>query len=331
MSGVRRANRQDVAERAGVSTAVVSYVVNGGPRPVAPATRDRVLAAMAELHYRPNASARALSLAKTNVLGLLMTDITNPYFSEFAAHFQGMANAAGYSLMIANTGQDGARELAEVDAVLSHEVDGIVAYGVQHPETLNRLAESGVRLVSMDWHLTHEQVPTVAVDDYTGAQEAIKHLQGHGHANVGFIAGFNDPTMRTQAWEDAMQPVLGDRLDTFVEAGAFTRQGGFDAALRLLGRPDPPSALFVATDVQAFGVLAAAERLGLSVPGDLAVVSFDGTTASAFTSPPLTAIQLPMAQIAEHCLRKLVAPSDSFELHTTVPHKLEIRRSCGCR
>jgi LacI family transcriptional regulator len=326
---VTRANRQDVARLAGVSTAVVSYVVHGGPRPVAPATRDRVLAAIDQLNYRPNASAQALKLLKTYVLGLLMTDITNPYYSEFARIFQDLSYEAGYAVMIANTGYDAAKESAELQTLLAREVDGIATWGVQKDESLEVLASSGIRTVSMDWHINREEVPSVAIDDYGATRDAVEHLLSHGHERIGFVGGFKDRTMREQSWRDTMLPLLGDDMEGFAEWGEFSRDGGYHAAIRLLDRKDRPSAVFVSSDVQAFGALRAAQVLKLNVPEDLAVISFDGTVASAFTSPPLTAIQVPLEQIARHCLRKLIA-REIFELHTTVPHHLEIRSSCGC-
>lgn len=327
---MERANRVDVATLAGVSTAVVSYVVNDGPRPVAEATRKRVLAAMEQLNYRPNASARALKLAKTYVLGLMMTDITNPYYSEFARIFQDLAYEAGYALMIANTGHDSEKETAELNSLLSREVDGIAAYGVRKEETLERLVTSGVRMVSMDWHMTREEVSSVVIDDYGATRMAIEHLRGHGRERIGLIGGIGDHTRRERAWRDALSPVIGDECERLVEWGEFTSDGGYRAALRLLDRPDRPSAVFVSSDVQAFGVLRAAKVLRLDVPDDVALVSFDGTTASAFTSPPLTTVQVPFERVARHCLQKLTAPPGSFEHHTTVEHHLEIRSSCGC-
>lgn len=326
---VTRTNRQDVARLAGVSTAVVSYVVNDGPRPVAEATRERVLAAMKELNYRPNQLGRALKLSKTDVLGLLMTDITNPYYSEFARIFQDLAYEAGYAVMIANTGYDAAKEAAELKTLLAREVDGIAAWGVQKGDSLDVLLSSGVRTVSMDWHISREEMPSVAIDDYGAVREAVEHLRSHGHGVVAYIGGYNDRTMREQAWRDAMKGTLGDAANEYAEWGEFSRDGGYHAALRLLDRRDRPTAVFVSSDVQAFGVIRATEVLGLSVPDDVALISFDGTLASRFTSPPLTAIQVPFEAIARHCLRKLTEPDGTFELHTTVPHALVLRESCG--
>jgi LacI family transcriptional regulator len=326
-----RANRNDVARLARVSVAVVSYVINDGPRPVAAATRERVLAAMEELRYRPNASARALKLARTNVLGLVITDITNPYFSELALHIQERAHALGYGLMIANTGQDQAKGSAELHNMLAREVDGIAVYGVTNPETFDVIARADVRVVSMDWDLTVPNVPSVGIDDYGASRQAVEHLISHGHDEVGFIAGTGDLTLRQQSWADTMATrCSADRIDSLRAVGEFSRLGGYLAALDLLQRPSPPRAVFVSSDVQAFGLLRAAQHLGLSVPKDLAIVSFDGTDASAFTFPSLTAIQLPLDEIAKHSLAKLTSRELDGQMHVTVPHKLVVRESCGC-
>ncbi|MFD2795222.1 LacI family DNA-binding transcriptional regulator [Promicromonospora vindobonensis] len=326
-----RANRDDVARLAGVSTAVVSYVINNGPRPVAQATRERVLAAMDELSYRPNASARALKLARTSVIGLLMSDITNPFFSEFAMFLQGQAHARGYGLMIANTRQENAEETAELQSMLARGVDGIAVYGARRPETLSAIVRSGVRAVSMDWHLTASDVPSIGIDDYGATTQAVEHLLGHGHSEVAFIAGTDDLTLRVRAWSDTMRTrCTPERLAQLRVTGDFTREGGYDAATTLLELPDPPRAIFVSTDVQAFGALAAVRDLGLSVPADVAIVSFDGTNASAFTSPPLTAIRIPQDRIAQLCIEKLTSVPSAEPMHSTFPHELVIRESCGC-
>jgi len=199
-----RARREDVARLAGVSDAVVSYVLNGGPRPVAEATRARVLAAVAELRYRPNASARALRLARTNVLGLLIADITNPYFSEFALRVQDRAYARGYGLMIANNGEDGDKATGELRNMLGGEVDGIAVYGVRTPEILKTIVSAGMKVVLLDWHLTDPNVPSVSIDDYGATRQGVEHLVWHGHREVGMIAGRDDLSRRQQAWSDTM-------------------------------------------------------------------------------------------------------------------------------
>ncbi|WP_239065878.1 LacI family DNA-binding transcriptional regulator [Microbacterium hibisci] len=326
-----RANRTDVARLAGVSTAVVSYVLNDGPRPVADATRQRVLAAVEQLGYRPNASARALKLSRTDVLGLMVDDITNPFFSEIAAHVQRFAHQHGYGVMIGGEHREGVEQTTELQNMVAREVDGIAIFGARRQETLTSIARAGIKVVSMDWNLTAAEIPSVGIDDYGATRQGIDHLLWHGHEEVAFIAGTHDVSLRRRAWIDAMTPRCSpERLEQLQAAGDFTREGGYAAAKQLLERPDRPTAVFVSSDVQAFGALRAVQQSGLRVPQDIAMVSLDGTNASAFTCPSLTAIQLPLETIARCSVEKLISES-SGDLHLTVPHALVIRESCGCQ
>jgi LacI family transcriptional regulator len=326
-----RANRQDVARLAGVSTAVVSYVVNNGPRPVAAATRARVLAAMEQLAYRPNAAARALKLARTNVIGLAVNDITNPFFAEFASYLQNIAYESGYAVMIANIGQDGSWESSQLQSMVDREVDGVIAFGLHSSSTLSSLKAAGVAIVSMDWAMHDESISAVTIDDYAATRTALDHLSAHGHDEVAFIGGLGDLTSRHRSWQDAMrQRVSPPRLAELQERDQFNERGGYQAALRLLdGRRATPTALFVSSDVQAFGVLRAAYELKVSIPDDLAIISFDGTVASQFTCPALSAVQLPLESMAIHSFGMLVDRDRYPESRTTLPHTLVIRESCG--
>jgi LacI family transcriptional regulator len=326
-----RANRRDVAKLAGVSTAVVSYVINNGPRPVAAATRERVLAAMGQLAYRPNAAARALKLARTNVIGLAVNDLTNPFFAEFAGYLQNIALEAGYAVMIANIGQDGAWETGQLQSIVDREVDGVIAFGLRSSGALETLQASGLSIVSMDWAMHDESVRAVTIDEYAATRTALDHLIEHGHDEVAFIGGLGDPTLRHQSWQDVMRSRTSPRrLKEIQEQDEFNERGGYQAALRLLdGKRQRPTALFVASDVQAFGVLRAAYELHLSVPGDLAIISFDGTVASQFTCPALSAVELPLESMATLSFQKLIDRDGHLEPRTTLPHRLVVRESCG--
>ncbi len=334
MTTAGRATQDDVARRAGVSTAVVSYVVNGGPRPVAPSTRDRVRRAMDDLGYRPNASARALKLARTGVLGLLVPDIGNPFFSQFAKHVQEVAHAQGHALILGDTGLEPDREAAQLSSILERGVDGVIVFGIRDPSVVRTLTSSGVAMVSMDWQLKAGGVPTVVADDYGAAVVAVEHLVGHGHREIGYVGGPDDleiSHIRQQAWVNVVEPLVGPaRLAELQRFAPFTRRGGYSATTALLGdRETRPSALFVSSDVQAIGALHACDELDLGVPDDVAVVSFDGTEDSEFSSPPMTAVQLPLELMAERAVATLLGERGST-IHSTVPHRLVIRRSCGC-
>ncbi|MFS0894781.1 LacI family DNA-binding transcriptional regulator [Microbacterium sp. 179-I 3D3 NHS] len=327
---MKRANRVDVARLAGVSTTVVSYVVNNGPRPVAEATRERVLDAMRQLSYRPNANARALKLSRTNVIGLLVRDLTNPYFSELARDLQEYAHRAGYALMIGNAGHGGVEETAELQNLLSREVDGIAIYGVHRDETLQAITSSGARVVSLDWHFEKTPVPSVGVDDYGAARDAVQHLLDHGYSDIGLIAGRDEGDLREAAWADTLAPYVSpDRLDELRAYDDFSLRGGYRAAEKLLDSSHAPSAIFASSDVQALGAMRALHARGVRIPEEVAVISIDGTEASEFAVPSLSAIQLPLDEIAEYVARTLTSSDDAPSRHTFA-HTLVRRESCGC-
>lgn len=329
-----RATRDDVAKLAGVSSAVVSYVLNDGPRPVAAATRERVLEAVQSLGYRPNASARALSLSRTGVIGLLVPDISNPFFSEFAKHVQEVAFEADYSLTIGNTDLDPEREAAQVKSILQREIDGLIVFGIRDPATLRELVSSTVPLVSMDWQLQDAAVPTVVADDYGAAREAVEHLVGHGYSDIGYIGGPQDLRVfntRQQAWEDVVGPLVGPaRLDELHWHGPSSRRGGYEAGLKIFASGPQPRAVFVSSDNQAIGFLRAAREHGVDVPSDLAIASFDGTEDSEYSAPPLTVVQLPLSTMAKHAVHKVLGKAGPLSIHSTVRHTLIVRQSCGC-
>lgn len=331
---MNRPTRREVAERAGVSTAVVSYVVNDGPRPVAPTTRAKVLAAIADLGYRPNAAARALKLSRTNIIGLLITDIRNPFFSEFAKLFQDLLHQRGYSVTIGNTELDPDLEQSQIDAMLAQEVDGVVSFGLTSTEHLERLLHQGMPVVSMDWRIREGPIPTIAVDDYGATQLAVRHLMADGYQEVAFIGG---PELsgiagaRIQAWRDVVNEVgiAAARLPHIQAFGEFSRRGGWEAMMTLLTQQDRPAAVFISSDVQALGALHACRQLGLRVPEDVAIVTFDGTEDSAFSAPPLSVIQLPLRAMAEQAVEAVLGLGEGPALHLTLPHSLSARASCG--
>ncbi|GAA1662840.1 LacI family DNA-binding transcriptional regulator [Fodinicola feengrottensis] len=322
------ATRKNVAELSGVSGAVVSYVVNGGPRPVSAQTRERVLAAMQELNYRPNAAARALRLRRTNAIGLILPDISNPYFGEFAKAIEDAAFDRGFALILGNSSNDPDREAAQLDSFIDRQVDGLLVISVRRHAELSIVRDAQIPLVVIDQPEKGVDLPTVVIDNYRGARAAVEHLRSHGHRRIGLIGGpplLPGSRARQAGWRDALNEI-GDGQG--VQAVApFTRLGGLEAGLQLLSGPDRPSALFVSSDIQSIGVLRACAQLDLRVPDEVALISFDGTQAAEFTAPPLTVIHQPVDLIATAALDMLLAPTAQ---HKVVPYTLIPRASCGC-
>lgn len=325
----RPPTRTDVAVRAGVSSAVVSYVVNNGPRPVAAATREKVLAAMAELGYRPNAVARALRMRTSQAVGLVVPDVSNTYFGALARELSMQAFSAGYALLLGDANNDAARERAQIESLISHQIDGLIVVGLD-PDSNADVA--GTPTVYLD----RRNVPgqrCITVDDHSGGMLATRHLIGHGRRRIAILSGpFGAPgaDRRMDGWRNALAEAGLPHDDSLIARSEFSRPAGFAAGLDLLRRDTPPDAVFVTSDVQSLGLLTACRQTGIRVPEDLAVISFDGTADAVYSDPPLTAVEQPVARIAEAALQAVLGEGPATTVGPPIPVYLVIRDSCGC-
>jgi LacI family transcriptional regulator len=332
---LRRATRKDVAQLAGVSDALVSYVMNKGPRPVAAGTRTRILEAIAELNYHPNVSARALRLQRTEVVGLIVPDISNPFFSEFAKALQDQCFTHGYALIVADSSYEShSGKGVQVQALLERQVEGIIDYDVLLAEGSSLLADAHVRLVSMAYGVDGPRVNTVGIDDYLASIEAVRHLASHGHKRIGYVSGpKNVPISRVRyrGWRDALAELSLPNDKSLVVNTTITRAGGAAGVQDILMRPDAPTALFVASDLQSMGALYGLHVMGLEVPNDVALISFDGSQETEFSVPPMSVVQQPIVELARMAFRQLLdGASGHPPTRTIIPHSLVLRTSCGC-
>ncbi|MFC5664419.1 LacI family DNA-binding transcriptional regulator [Kitasatospora misakiensis] len=345
------ATRQDVALLAGTSPSVVSYVLNNGPRTVAPATRERVLAAVKELDYRPNAVARSLRLSHTMTLGLVVPDAANPFFAELARALEDHAWAAGYTLLVGNTVDDPDREAGYIRTFLDRQVDGLVLIPAQGDQPWRtELARSGVPTLVFDRALDGAGISQVLVDNVLGAQQATEHLLAHGRRRVGCVAGplgIHPTVDRVVGWRRALEQAglkagTGSGGRTGWEAcpdaapllhGSFGLLDGYRSGRALLSRDRSVDALFVTSDEQAAGVLRAATELGIRVPEDLALVSFDGIAGGAYTIPALSTMRQPVEELGRTAIARLLDRMKAPDLPITrdvLPVTLLARGSCGC-
>ena len=312
------ATRADVAAMAGVSPAVVSYVLNNGPRPVSAEARARVLAAVEAFDYRPNAIAAALRGGSTRAIGLLIPSTVNPYFAELADAIEGELYTSGNLLSVGIT-DDAARERVHLRSLIDRRVDGIILISSRSLASVERRKETPP-IVVVDRVADAEQsrgVSSVHVDNVADSAYAVEHLQGWGHRLIGCVAGpWPNPTCgeRVQGWRQQQEAVGAPSGDELVAHAEFTADGGAEATYALLG-PDArainvhgtrPTALFVSSDAQAHGVLHACAELGLRVPEDVSIVSFDGTQSARFTTPPLTTMRQPIQSMGATAARLLL-------------------------
>ncbi|MGW4798522.1 LacI family DNA-binding transcriptional regulator [Nonomuraea sp. NPDC004297] len=317
----------DVARRAGTSTAVVSYVINDGPRPVAAATRARVLAAAEELGYRPNRIARALRSRTTGVVGLVLADALNPYFGALARHVEQALAGYGRLMLIGNAGYSAERQRHLVERFLAAQVDGLViasadADGAADVAALARTP--GVPAVYLHNGPATGDTPLVTADNEHAVRAALAHLRAHGHRDIAFLAGPRDTGpvgRRREVWESAAGPGAALLRCAYSRAEA-------DALIRRLAARDAvPRALIAATDEQAIGVLSGACAAGIPVPGRIAVIGLDGTPDSAHTAPSLTVTGQPLEAMARQAVDLLLGRAAPAPLP---PATLVTRRSCGC-
>lgn len=314
--------RNDVAEYAGVSTAVVSYVVNEGPRKVAPETRERVLEAIRALGYRPNATARALRMGTTRTFGLITPDGGNPLFAELAKAIDREAASRGYVVLQTSTDGDPATERAKIAELLMRQVSGLLLVA---PHEDPDLTDAEVPAIAIN-----RVLPTVSSVRPTyreGARQGVEHLIGHGHQVVGLVIGGTGRPERELGWQDALESA-GLPQGPIARA-TFSREGGYTAAKDLLRAVPRPTAIFASSDLQAIGILRALHESGLRVPEDVAVVAFDGTPETEYTWPPLTVVRQPLELVAQEAVRRLIEGEEAVEA-VALPTELILRRSCGC-
>ena len=334
--------RDEVARAAGTSSAVVSYVVNGGPRSVSPETRQRVLDAVDRLGYRPNALARALRSASSRVLGLVVPDITNPFFAELALAIERAAFQRGYTLFLGNAMHDDGRQAGYLTSFADHQVRGILLIGAESssrglpPATKAALQGNAVPTVFLDRVPPGVGGVRLSVDNRQGAYEATTHLVRHGHTAIGRLSGpsrLSSTRDRDKGWTSALTDAAIDPQDQVLVRADFDRYAAYEAALELFARPVQPTALFVHSDEQAIGVLHAAVTCKVRIPEDLAVVSFDGIRESALIHPSLTTVQQPLELAAERAVELLIegiTTGDSKATNESLPVSLVVRESCGC-
>lgn len=315
---------QDVARAAGTSPSTVSRVLTGNA-PVADETRVAVLQAIEKLNFRPNLVARSLKLRQTHSIGLLINDILNPFYGAPAKGVEDRVGPSGYAVMFCNTNEDPIRELNYLRMLHDKAVDGIVlAPTGGNVAELEALRTAGVAMVQVDRRLPDLQTSSVVLDNETGAFEATRHLIAQGHSRIGLVTyaiGQMTVVERERGYRRAM---VGAGLPA---RAADSWRVGFDIndiparVARLLKASPGISALFVANNRIAIGVLRALDELGLSVPEDIALVVFDDIELFEFSRPTITAVLQPsyaMGQKAAELLLEQLTSSGPAPLQTSV-------------
>lgn len=324
--------RSDVAKAAGTSVAVVSYVINNGPRPVAEATRQRVLAAIQQTGYRPNAVARALASGSTKTFGLIVPNIANPFVASMAHVLLQESLNHGHVMLLGDAGDDRQRELELIQGLLNRQVDGLFYTSVDRHPYIDVIQASGTPLVMLDRIEPRPGVSMLCVNEREAARQVTAHLLSHGYQQVGMISGPREMLNaqdRIQGWRDAMAQYGLTVDEALIFPAGYSRQGGYDAGQRMVASGRVPRALFTSNEGQAIGCIRALSEHGLRVPHDVALVCFNGTEQSAFHVPTLTTVRQPLREMARSAIAMLKNGHGEAQL-AEFPHHLEIGESCGC-
>jgi LacI family transcriptional regulator len=333
------ATLKEVAKRARVSIGTVSNVITGSV-PVSPVRRARILEAIRRLGYHPDHVARSLRMRRTRMLGMVITDITNPFFSQMVRGAEDAALKHNYLLLIFNTDDHVDRERQGLAVLQGRRVDGVLLVVAPARETASHIAETlaaGTPVVCLDRIPRGARVHSVTVDNVRGARECVHHLLERGHRRVAILTGslwLQTARERLRGYKEALKQAGVPVDPALIQEGDFRVESGYALARELLSRPRPPSALFTSNGLMAIGVLKAAAELRLRCPQDVAIATFDDLPVAEILRPTLTSVAQPAYLIGYKGAELLIQMIESKKkpkapVRIKLPTELRIRESTG--
>lgn len=294
-------NMRDIAKLAGVSSATVSNVIHGSSV-VRPETAARVRKVIDETRFVPNGSAATLKYGRSSSYGLIIPDITNPFFPEFIRSFEGILANNSQDMFLATTDLHVSRMQQTIRRMLIRQVDGVVLLAAEiETEPIEALIHHRVPLVTMDRRVVGPGLSDVMIDYVSGMRHAINHLRDLGHLRIAYIGGSSGLTIsdhRISAFHEAMSDAGLSLRPEYIRAGNYRVTGGEFCMEELLNLKRPPTAVMSANDLTAIGALRTLRRRGFSVPEDFSIVGFDDIDLSDIIHPPLTTLRLSRQELA---------------------------------
>lgn len=330
MARKRNATLSDIALSIGVAPMTVSRVVNGTGY-VSDKTREKVLMAVKEMSYRRNGLARNLKRQRTDTVGLVLGDISNPYSTEIANAVRESLAVRGYNLFICISEHSAKEDIGAFESLVDHNVDGLIVAtrsNKEGDERLAAIADSNLPVVVVGRDFHHNNVDYVSADNLRGGFEATQHLIDLGHNRIAFIgAGYESRSSlkRLQGYLNALEKhrieiderlITGRKESVSDVPGYSTEKIGYEGMKRLLSLPRPPTAVFARNDFTAVGAMSAIKDARLSVPGDVAIVGFDDTPLAMHMMPALTTVRQPMrlqGQLAAEMLFRRISNDEMFD------------------
>lgn len=324
---------KEVAKKAGVSVSTVSHVVNG-TRFVSEDLRNKVLPVLNSLDYQPNRLAMGLRKKSSSAIGLIVADITNPFFSEIAWRIENLCNQKNYSVMLCNTNGSPAKEDFYLNRLSEWQVDGIIMVSSSTPAGhLHTFNKPEMPLTLIDIDSPGYEMDSISVDNYSGGKLASQHLASLGHKRIACISGSIETRYnqgRLNGFRDGLQEAGIDIDETLIARADFNTFSGVNVANQLLEMKDRPTAIFACSDLLAYGVMKSAYLRGLIIPDDLSIVGFDDIFLSPYMNPPLTTIRQPIPELCEEAVNCFLTrkedPGKASRMIKLTLH-LEIRES----
>jgi LacI family transcriptional regulator len=332
----RKTTLADVAERAGVSTSTASRALNGHAG-LAPATRAAVQDAAASLNFQPSALARSLRTQQTFTVGFVVPDVSSPFYAAALKGAQGRLEQAGYHVMLMDANQDVERELAAVETLLSHQVDGLLVASAGMPRAVfeNTVPLHATPAIFFDGVIEDAGDGAVTLDNELGISLLVEHLVEHGHERIALLAGSQRESAgaaRLRGFYDAMAAQGAAPQERYVKLCEWDIADGRRAALELFGDPEPATGVIASSAELALGFMSAAAAQQVRVPDDMALVAFDDPYFGDLLEPSLTAVAYDARLIGSRAADLLVDAmrSGTEPREVRIPVTLVRRRSCGC-
>lgn len=328
---------KDISREASVSTTTVSRVLNGLSRQyrISEETEQQVMKIAQEHNYRPNHTAVSLRLKKSNLIGLVVPDLSNPFFSNIASVVTHELRKSGYSVILTDCGDDENTEIEVVNLMNDRRIDGLLVMpSGKQADHLEHIYNNGIPVICIDRYFTSSTLPFVATHNYKGAYDITKFLIDAGHRDIACIQGAHHVMPNVQRVQGYMDAMVDAKLKTHnVVGNDFTQENGYLETKRLLQKKHRPTAIFGLSDTIMFGSLKALREEGLSVPGDISLVTFDNAEYLDYLNPPMTSVVQPVAEIAQMCIKMLLGMIGNKErgrpeqilLNPTIVHRKSVR------
>lgn len=325
---------KDVAELAGVHPSTVSRVINNDSR-ISEKTKERVLLAIKKLGYTPNAIARGLKTKRTYTLGMLIPDITNPFFAEIARGVEDAANKNNFNVILCNTDDKPKKERTYLEILREKRVDGLIL-GTAHikDKSILELERQKFPYMLISRNIERLDKNCIIIDDVAGGIMATEYLIKLGHQRIAHITGplqTRSALNRLKGYKLALKKYGIEYRDELVGEGDFRIKGGYQVMKRYLKLAKPPTAIFAANDLLALGAMQAIQKKNFSIPDDFSVIGFNDIELASFVYPPLTTIRQPileMGNLAVKMLLKIITDKEFNQRRVVLQPKLIIRESC---